>query len=94
MFFKVAERAIILKLGLIILALVIADSNVGPLEYSPIIWNSSIISVSTSRSTFQENLVSASNDSKTITDKSELDGCLPTLIPCSSKALNSFTFSF
>ena len=94
MFFKVAERAIILKLGLIILALVIADSSVGPLEYSPIIWNSSIISVSTSRSTFQENLVSASNDSKTITDKSELEGCLPTLIPCSSNALNSFTFSF
>ena len=81
-------------LGFMILALVIAASSVGPLVYSPIMWNSSMIRVSTSLSIFQENLVSASNDSKTMTDKSALEGCLPTLIPCSSNALNSFTFSF
>ena len=94
MFLRVAERAIILMEGLIILALVMAASNVGPLVYSPIIWNSSIIKVSTSRRVSHENRVRASNDSKTITDKSALDGCLPTLIPCSSNALNSCTFSF
>ena len=94
MFLKVADKAIILIEGLIILALVIAASRVGPLVNSPIIWNSSIIRVSTSRKLSQENLVSASNDSKTMTDKSALDGCLPTLMPWVSNALNSFTFSF
>ena len=84
----------ILKLGFIILALVIAHSIVGPLEYSPIIWNSSMMIVSTSLKTSHENLVNASNDSKTMIDKSAEDGCLPTLIPCSSNFLNSFTFSF
>ena len=53
-----------------------------------------MINVSTSLSASHENLVSASNDSKTMTDKSALDGCFPTFIPCSSNALNSFTFSF
>ena len=84
----------ILKLGLIIFALVIAHSIVGPLVNSPIIWNSSMINVSTSLKASHENLVNASNDSKTITDKSEDDGCFPTLIPNSSNFLNSLTFSF
>ena len=48
-----------------------------------------MINVSTSLKTFQENLVSASKDSNTITDKSLFEGCFPTLIPFSSKALNS-----
>ena len=94
MFLSVADKAIILMEGLIILALVIAASRVGPREYSPIMWNSSMINVSTSRKLSHENLVSASNDSKTMTDRSALPGCFPTLIPCSSNALNSFTFSF
>ena len=93
-FLRVADKAIILIEGLIIFARVMADSSVGPLLYSPIMWNSSIINVSTSRRVSHEKRVNASNDSKTITDKSELDGCLPTLIPCSSNALNSWTFSF
>ena len=81
-------------LGLMTFALVMAASSVGPLVNSPIMWNSSMIKVSTSRKASHENLVRASNDSKTMTDKSALEGCFPTVMPCSSNALNSFTFSF
>ena len=94
MFSKVADNAMTLRFGLIILALVIAHSIVGPLENSPIIWNSSMMIVSTSLRVSHEKRVRASNDSKTITDKSADPGCFPTEMPCSSNFLNSFTFSF